>query len=150
MGQSFTCLYYHVIFGTKHRQPYITPELQHRLYDYIGGIVRRENGDLLSAGGTSDHVHLLVSLHARATLSDTLRVVKTNSSKWIHDTFPDRRAFAWQSGYGAFTVSHSNLAHVKRYIAEQKAHHAGRTFEEEFVAFLERHGLGYDPQYLWR
>lgn len=150
MPSSYTCLHYHVIFGTKDRRPSITDDIRSRLYDYMGGILAREKGILLAAGGMPDHVHLLASLSAQSAVSDILRVVKTNSSKWIHETFSDHRGFGWQDGYGAFTVSPSNLSRVKRYIAEQEEHHRRVTFQEEFIAFLKRHGIPYDERYIWR
>jgi len=149
MPSSYTCLHYHLIFSTKDRRALITGDLPTRLYDYVGGIIAREKGRLLAAGGAADHVHLLVSLSANRALADVLRVVKTNSSKWVHETFPASRDFGWQDGYAAFAVSVSTVAQVKRYIAAQEKHHRRRSFQDEFVAFLERHGIEYDPRYLW-
>jgi REP element-mobilizing transposase RayT len=147
--QSFTCLHYHLIFSTKNRVAWLHPAVAQRLYDYAGGIVRQEQGQLLAAGGMPDHVHLLVNLSKETAVSEALRLLKTNSSKWIHETFPDLKEFAWQAGYGAFTVSYSHLEHVKGYIATQAEHHRTRTFQEEFVAFLRRHGISYKEQFLW-
>ena len=117
MGQTFTCLHYHLIFSTKSRLSQITADLRERLYDYIGGIIKGERGQLFDAGGTEDHVHLLASLPAQPSVADFLRVIKANSSKRVHETFAHQGAFAWQSGYGAFTVSRSNDGGVRRYIA---------------------------------
>ena len=144
MGQSFTSLTVHVIFGSKDRRPLITPEIAPRLYDYVGGIVRNHNGQLLAAGGTADHVHLLVALHVQSNVADMVRVIKANASKWVRETLPVSD-FAWQVGYGAFTVSHSNRDDVRRYIATQAEHHRRVSFDEEFVLFLKRHGVAYDP-----
>lgn len=149
MGQSYTRLYYHIIFSTKDRARQITNDFRSRLYEYLGGIIARENGRLIAAGGAADHVHLVVSLNATAALADVLRIVKTNSSKWVHETFPDKADFAWQPGYAAFSVSSSKLEDVRTYIANQEEHHRQTTFEEEFVAFLNRHGISYDRKYLW-
>ena len=149
MPSSYTCLYYHLIFSTKERRPLITAEWQTRLYDYMGGIISHEKGRLLAAGGTTDHMHLLASLTAQKAVSDLLRLVKANSSKWVHETFAEHREFRWQDGYGAFSVSFSNLAQVKRYIAEQQQHHCRISFQEEFLAFLQRHGVTYDERYIW-
>jgi REP element-mobilizing transposase RayT len=96
--QSFTCLHFHLIFSTKGRAPFITPDLQPRLYDYLGGILRGQNGCLLAAGGMPDHVHLLARLSKEMSVSEALRLLKANSSKWIHESFPELRAFAWQAG----------------------------------------------------
>ena len=150
MPASFTSLHYHIIFGTKERRSLLTSAVQARLYDYIGGIIAQEGGQLLAAGGMPDHVHLLAILPPTRAVSDVMRVVKTNSSKWLHETFPEMRAFGWQDGYGAFAVSRSAVEEVKRYIAIQEEHHRKLTFEEEFVAFLKRHGIEYDERYLWR
>ena len=149
MPQSYTCLYYHIIFSTKRRLPLITTDLQQRLYDYIGGIIQHERERLTSAGGTNDHVHLLISLRAQTAVSDMLRLLKANSSKWVHETFADQRNFGWQDGYGAFSVSSSNVGRVRQYIAEQEQHHRHLSFQEEFVEFLKRHGVEYDERYIW-
>jgi len=148
LGNSFRCLRYHLVFSTKNRAPQINPEIQPRLYDYMGGIFKKENGQLVAAGGTADHVHLLASIHPSVSVADMLRKVKTNSSKWIHETFPQHKEFAWQEGYGGFSVSQSNVEQVRRYIEQQEEHHRRVTFEEEFVEFLERHGIPYDQRYL--
>src|SRR5205807_1811707 len=123
------------------RQSFIHPELQPRLYEYIGGILRAEKSVLLAAGGMPDHIHLLVSLGRELSIAETVRLVKSNSSKWVHTTFPERRQFAWQVGYGAFSVSFSNLPDVKKYLARQADHHLVRTFQDEFREFLRRHEL---------
>ena len=145
---SYTCLYYHIIFGTVDRRPLITADLRPRLYEYISGIVRSREGKLITIGGVADHVHLLVSLTSKDNIADLLRVVKTNSSKWIHDTFPPHRDFAWQAGYAAFTVSASGVPQVKQYIANQEVHHARTDFKEEYIAFLKRHGVSFDQRYV--
>ena len=110
MPQSLASLNFHLVFSTKNRQPLIGGEIRSRLYEYLGGILRAEKSVLLAAGGMPDHVHLLVSLSRELSIADTLRIVKANSSKWIHGMFPDRHQFTWQSGYGAFSVSHSNIS----------------------------------------
>ncbi|MHC4442729.1 MAG: IS200/IS605 family transposase [Planctomycetota bacterium] len=149
MGQSYTCLHYHIIFSTGDRKPLITRQFQQRLYDYIGGIIKHEDGQLLAAGGIADHVHLLATLHQQRAVSDIMRVVKSNSSKWIHETFSQQSSFAWQTGYGAFTVSYSNIDQVRRYIERQEEHHRTASFQEEYIAFLKRHGVKYDERYIW-
>jgi REP element-mobilizing transposase RayT len=149
MPQSFASLHYHIIFSTKNREPLLDQTLQPRLYEYIGGILRNHDGILLAAGGMPDHVHLLVGLHREMSVSEGVKLVKANSSKWIHDEFPARRAFSWQVGYGAFTVSYSNIDRVKKYIDGQEEHHRLRTFQAEFIAYLRRHGIEHDERYLW-
>ena len=148
MGHTYTALHYHVVFSTKNRVPSITAEVQTRLHEYIGGIVRSEDGILIAIGGMPDHIHLLATFHPTARVADMLRRIKANSSKWAHENLPGMQAFAWQAGYGAFTVSPSSLADVDAYIGNQKMHHANLSFEDEFLAFLQRHDIRYDAQYV--
>ncbi|MGE5609223.1 MAG: IS200/IS605 family transposase [Bacillota bacterium] len=149
MPQSLACLNVHVIFSTKDRVDAINPDLQPRLYEYIGGVLRSEECQLLHAGGMGDHVHLLASLSREICVADALRAVKTNSSKWIHETFPPMSSFAWQAGYAAFSVSQSNVESVRQYINRQAEHHHTRGFKEELIAFPKRHGVAYDERYVW-
>lgn len=149
MPQSLVSLNCHIIFSTKNRAPFICDELQLRLFEYVGGILRNERCPLLAAGGISDHVHLLVSLGKEISISEAVRLVKANSSKWIHETWADAKDFAWQTGYAAFSVSCSNLEEVKIYLARQAEHHRVRSFREELLAFLDRHRMEYDERYLW-
>ena len=124
MPQSFVSLHYHLIFSTKHRLPLISPEVQPRLFEYIGGILQGEGSVLEAAGGMADHVHLLVSLNKQLSVSEALRIIKAGSSRWIHETLPASLSeFAWQAGYGAFTVSYSNRGKVRDYLARQAEHH---------------------------
>lgn len=148
MGSTFSCLFTHIIFSTKHRERLIAPESAERLYAYMGGIIREERCVLLAAGGIPDHVHLLVSLHPTVAVANLLRVLKTNSSSWAHDTLGFAE-FGWQDGYGAFSVSKSAVDQVRAYIANQEEHHRRKTFEEEFIEFLDRHGVEYDPKYVF-
>ncbi len=150
MAHTFTHLLYHVVFGTKNRHPFMDKDLTERLFPYLGGIIRELGGTALTIGGMPDHTHLLVSLPPTLAVADVLRVVKTNSSRWVHETWPERRTFAWQAGYGAFSVSRSNEDAVARYIANQEEHHRRISFEEEFIALLKKHGISYDPRYLWQ
>jgi REP element-mobilizing transposase RayT len=139
----------HIIFSTKDRQPHIDFDLRSRLFAYIGGVVRDIGGIPLVVNGTDDHVHQLVGVPAARSVSEIVRIVKSNSSKWVHEEFPNRRAFAWQSGYGAFSVSQSNVDSVRQYIAKQEEHHRTVSFQEEYIAFLSRHGITYDERYVW-
>jgi REP element-mobilizing transposase RayT len=149
MANTFTNLLYHVAFSTKGREPLIRDEWRSQLYSYLGGIVRNERGTLLEAGGPADHVHLLMKLPASVAVADILRLIKTNSSKWVNENEFSPGVFAWQTGYGAFSVSESQAPAVGRYIQNQVEHHRGQSFQEEFVALLKRHGVAYDPQHLW-
>ncbi len=149
MPQSFACCYFHAIFSTKDRAPLITSDIRPRLFEYMGGILRSEQCVLISSGGMPDHVHMLISMNRQLSISNAMRLVKTNSSRWVHATFPALSGFSWQAGYGAFTVSHSHLDRVQAYLSRQAEHHRTMTFQEEFVAFLKRHGIEYDERYLW-
>lgn len=149
MPQSFISLHLHLVFSTKNRAPLIDEELRPRLHEYIGGILRGHEGSLIAAGGMSDHMHLLCSLGKQTSTADLVRVIKSNSSKWIHETFPSRHNFGWQNGYGAFAVSFSQLDTVCRYIANQSEHHRARSFQDELRTLLKRHHIEFDEQYLW-
>ena len=149
MPQSYAALFCHIIFSTKNREPIISPELQPRLYAYMGGVLRNEGDVLLAVGGMPDHIHLLASLTRQTSVAEVVRAVKANSSGWIHETFPPLGGFAWQNGYGAFSVSASAVPAVKRYLAAQDEHHRKRIFQEEFIKFLRRHGIDYNERYLW-
>ena len=148
MSHTFTNLLTHVIFSTKDRQSLITAALHDDLLAYLGGIVRELGGVLRAANARIDHVHLLCSLPPTVATADALRVVKTNSSRWVHRS---RRlaGFEWQTGYGAFSVSQSLASAVVRYIGDQEKHHRRVTFQEEFVAFLKKHGIAYDERCIW-
>lgn len=148
MPQSFGALYCHIVFSTKHRAPLIEAESQPRLLDYIGGILRQHSSPLIAAGGMPDHVHLLMSLARTMSVAEAVRVLKTNSSKWMHDEL-GLANFRWQDGYGAFTVSYSNIDQVKKYLANQAQHHRCVSFQEEFLELLRRHELEWDERYVW-
>jgi REP element-mobilizing transposase RayT len=141
VSHTFSHLCFHCIFSTKDRRPSIPDELRHRLHRYIRGILRKIDAEPLAIGGISDHVHLLVRLPPALAVADAMRLVKTNSSKWLHETLPGHGDFSWQTGYAAFTVSASAIPDVVAYIDNQEEHHRTRTFDEEFEAFLARHGL---------
>jgi REP element-mobilizing transposase RayT len=149
MPQSLASLHVHLVFSTKHREPVITPDLAPRVYGYLGGVARGADSPLVAAGGVADHVHLLVSLGRQTCVADLVRELKSNSSGWVHETFPEHPRFAWQSGYGAFAVSKSNVGAVKAYIARQDEHHRKRTFQDEYREFLRLHELEWDERYLW-
>jgi putative transposase len=148
MPQSFASLHCHIVFSTKHRQPLIKSDLQPRLFEYIGGILRNHATPLIAAGGMPDHVHLLVSMGRTIAVADAVRLIKSNSSGWMHEELqmPD---FQWQTGYGAFAVSYSNIDAVKTYLANQEQHHRAQSFQDEFRELLRRHDLEWDERYVW-
>jgi putative transposase len=149
MPHSYTNLVYHIVFSTKERRPSLDAALRPRLWEYLGGAVREEGGIALVINGVADHVHILAKLRQDKAVSDVMRAIKANSSGWIHDTFPQIEGFAWQCGYGAFSVSASQVPKVRRYIERQEEHHRLRSYQDEFVAFLKAHGVEYDERYLW-
>lgn len=149
MAGTYSQLYYHVVFSTKHRQRFISAKLEAELYKYICGTVRGLDGSCLEINGAEDHVHLLAILPPKHSISDVLREVKSNSSKWVHERFGELAAFGWQDGYAAFSVSHSQVDAVREYVRGQKEHHRLRDFKAEFLALLAKHQVEYDPRYVW-
>ena len=149
MSHSYACLLLHAVFSTKDRVPLLVADCRERLYPYLGGIARELGAKALGIGGTADHVHLLLSFPPTLGVADALRTLKANSSRWVHETWPERRSFAWQTGYGAFSVSESSRAAVTRYIHQQEHHHRRLTFQEEFIALLKKHHIPYDERYIW-
>lgn len=149
MPGTFSNLLYHIVFSTSGREPSITPDIQPRLYRFIGGIVRAEHGVLYTIGGMPDHVHLLVRWRTDESAAYLLRNVKARSSRWVHQTFPGSRSFAWQEGYSIFSVSQSQKPKVERYIATQEQHHRRRDFKKELIALLDAHEVVYDARYVF-
>jgi putative transposase len=149
MSHSHTNLLYHFVFSTKERRPFLHAEIRPRVFEYLGGAIRGEGGIALLVGGMPDHVHILCKLRQDKAVAEVMRDVKANSSGWIHRTFPELRDFAWQAGYGAFTVSQSQVERVRLYIANQEEHHRKYSFQEEFIRLLKAHGIEYDERYLW-
>jgi REP element-mobilizing transposase RayT len=148
MAHTYSNLLFHAIFSTKDRAATISPAIRNDLFAYMAGIIRHMGGKTVIAGGTADHVHLLLELPSHLAVADTLRVVKTNSSRWAHERWPERRLFAWQTGYAAFTVSKSNVNAVRVYIANQEAHHKTVDFRDEFRAFLKKNGITCNEKYV--
>jgi len=124
-------------------------QLRDRLWPFLGGIAREHQMKALSIGGVEDHVHLLLSLPATMSIVKAMQLIKGGSSKWVHDSFPDQRLFAWQTKYGAFSVCVSLLDRIIKYIENQQRHHRRMSFQEEFIALLKRHKIEYDERYLW-
>jgi putative transposase len=144
MPTAYTQNFYHAVFSTKHRANLITPEIEHRLYPFIGGIVRDLRCTLLAINGMPDHLHVLIRYRADLSHSEMLQQIKGRSSKWINETFPELGHFAWQEGYGGFTVSKSAVPHVEGYIGRQKEHHQRQDFKAEFLELLRRHGVEFE------
>ena len=141
---SFVSSLHHCVFATKNREPLLTPAIRDRLWPYLGGIARENGMKTLAIGGVADHVHILLSMPATMSISKAMQLLKGNSSKWIHETFSALRAFAWQEGYAAFSIGVSGIEETRAYIRNQEEHHRTRTFREEIIVFLQRHGLPFD------
>ena len=148
MGATFSNLRMHIVFSTVNRLPLITGALQPVLYEYVGGVVRGMEGRLLAVGGTADHVHLLVGWRTDEDVAALVREVKSESSRWVHET-RSMRDFRWQRGYGVFSVSHSSTEDVRAYILGQAQHHAKRDFRSEFLRLLDLHEVEYDERYVF-
>jgi len=146
---SYTNLLYHIDFATKERVPYLKAELLPRVGPYIGGIVREVGGQMLAANGAPDHIHIALQSTPSMAVADLVRIIKANSSKWIHETFPALAPFAWQEGYAAFSVSSSVMPKVLAYIGGQEQHHQKADFKQEFIALLRKHGIPYDERFVW-
>ncbi|MCA8915986.1 MAG: IS200/IS605 family transposase [Planctomycetes bacterium] len=149
MPGTYSQLLLHVVFSTKHREPWITPDVAERLYAYMGGIVRAENGVLFDIGGVEDHLHMYLRWRPDGKISDLMRTVKARTSKWVHDEFAALAAFAWQEGYSVFSVSKSNEPAVKKYIAGQRKHHAKEDFKTELLKMLRLHEIEFEEKYVF-
>jgi len=150
MAGKYLSLLVHFTWSTKNREPLIERAMREDMYAYIGGIMRKKKAKLLAAGGIFDHIHLYASLPSIIRIADFVNAVKANSSRSVHESFSNLRAFAWQEGYGAFSVSKSDEQRVIRYVKDQERHHAKRTFKEEFISLLEKHEMPYDPRQIWK
>ena len=148
MPSTHLSLHFHVVFSTKERRSFIDESWRERLHAYLGGAVRAAGGVAASVGGVGDHVHLLMGLRATHRLADVVRDIKTASSEWVHQEIK-MAMFSWQEGYGAFTVSASQLDVVKQYIANQTEHHRKKSFHEEYREMLVKSGVAFDEKYLW-
>ena len=149
MAHTATNVLVHFIFSTHHRAPLINSEIQTDLHAYLGGIIREIDGVALRINGMADHVHLLVRMPSARSIADVARLIKTNSSRWVHERWPKFKNFAWQPGYGPFSVSESGIDAVRVYIEKQQQHHTKRSFQEEFVVFLKKNHIAVDEKYLW-
>lgn len=148
MSSTHLSLHYHIIFSTKERHASISDEWRNRLHSFIGGCVKTLGGVPEAIGGTRDHIHILIGLRATHRLADVVKEIKVASSKWIHDEL-NHKLFGWQNGYGAFTVSVSQIENVKSYILNQEQHHQKKSFQEEYVGILKQANVDYDEKYLW-
>ena len=149
MANTYTSLQIHVVFSTKNREPWITPRVEDQVWSYLGGICRAHGVKAQHVGGVDDHVHLLVGFPPTLALSEWMKRLKGESSKWISDELPQMRGFAWQDGYGAFSYSHSHIGAVMKYIQNQELHHKKKTFRQEYKQLLEKFKIPYEDKYLF-
>lgn len=149
MAGTYTNLLYHLVFSTKNRKRTIAPTDEEDLHRYIGGIIHGIDGVSLEINGMPDHIHILAKLPPKIAVSDALRTIKANSSKWVNETKTAMLKFGWQDGYSAFTVSKSQVDSVRQYIRDQKSHHRRRNFQSELRALLEKNEIEYDERYIW-
>ena len=149
MSQSLSKLYIHIVFHTKYNENLIKTDVESELYAYLGGILKENKSVPIAINGVEDHVHILCIMSKNISLADLLEELKRNSSRWIKTKGSDYTDFAWQGGYGGFSVSQSKVDVVKRYIENQKEHHKNETSKEEYLRFLKEYNVDYDPNYLW-
>ena len=149
MANTYSSLNIHYVFSTKNRDPLIVVNLRDRLWAFMGGIARENGMKARCIGGITDHVHLLISMPTTLSIAKGIQLIKGGSSAWVHETFAEMQNFAWQEGYGAFSVSVSHLADTIAYIESQEEHHRHKSFQEEYLAFLNKHEIAYDEKYLW-
>jgi putative transposase len=145
---SFNSVLIHCVWSTKNREPALNADLRDRLWPYLGGIARENKMKALAISGAADHVHMLISLPPTLSVAKALQLLKGNSSKWIHETFPRTRSFEWQEGYGAFSIGVSGIDATVSYIRNQTEHHRTCSFRDEFATMLRKHGINYDEQML--
>jgi putative transposase len=149
MPQSLANVLVHIIFSTKNRAPFIKPDIEHELFPYLASIFKAHGCPSHQIGGSDDHIHIVCSLSRTLTIADLLVEVKKSSSKWLKTKGQEYRNFAWQNGYGAFSIGQSQLSVVKNYIASQREHHHKKTFQEEFRAILQKYQIQFDERYVW-
>jgi REP element-mobilizing transposase RayT len=150
MGQSLIRNYVHIIFSTKNRLRYIKEDRKEIIFSYIGALCNKKKCQVLRVGGYEDHIHILCLLDKNITLVDLIRFIKTNSSRWIKGKFPEINSFAWQEGYGSFSINPQQIELVIEYIDKQKIHHGKVTFEGEYLAFLKKYNIDYDERFIWK
>jgi REP element-mobilizing transposase RayT len=149
MAQSLSNVLLHIVFSTKHRRLWIDEQIEEDLFAYVGGICRELKCPTLKVGGADDHIHIACSLARTITIAKLLEEIKSSSSKWIKTKDHRFEEFAWQNGYGAFSIGQSQLDALIRYIANQRIHHRTKSFQEEYRELLEKYGVDYDERYVW-
>lgn len=148
MANTFSQIYLHFVFSTKNREPWIKPTIEERVWAYIAGIAKAHGLTAIQVGGMEDHIHALTSSATTHSPSHIAKSLKADSSKWIHNEFTGMAQFAWQDGYGVFSVSRSEIDRVVQYIRNQREHHAKQKFEDEYASLLKLHGIDFDERFL--
>jgi putative transposase len=148
MANTYTSVNIHYVFSTKNRAPLIVGNMRDRLWAFMGGIARENQMKARCIGGIEDHVHLLVSMPTTLSIAKGIQLIKGGSSAWVHETFPEMVHFAWQEGYGAFSVSMSHFDETVAYIKNQEEHHRHKSFQEEYLVFLKKHEIAYNEKYI--
>jgi len=149
MPQSLSLMIVHIVFSTRDRRPSIDESVRSKLHSYLATVARNAGCECYLVGGMADHVHLAIRLSRTVTIASLVENLKTASSKWMKVQSPDLLDFHWQTGYGAFSVGPSDLASLRKYIENQEEHHRIRTFQQEFIAFLNKYEIAFDERYLW-
>lgn len=149
MANTYTQLYVHIVFSVKGRSNQISPEWKEELYKYISGKITAKKQKPMVMNGVSDHIHILVGFNPSCSISDLVRDIKANSSKWINDKRFAMGKFEWQTGFGAFTIGQSQVDRVAKYILNQEVHHRKKTFREEYIDFLKAYQVEYNPDYVF-
>jgi putative transposase len=149
MANTYSNLFYHIVFSTKGRADLIHPDIEQRVHAYLGGIARKHGTAAVQVGGIENHIHALMMAKPIHSPSQIAQWLKGESSKWIHATFSELDTFGWQDGFGVFTVSKSNVPDVVEYIKDQRVHHAKQSFEDEYISMLKLNGIDYDERYVF-
>jgi REP element-mobilizing transposase RayT len=149
MASTLTSANIHFVFSTKNRAKSIDGRMKNRLWAFMGGIARNNRMVAHAIGGTNDHVHMLITLPPTMSIAKAMQLIKRGSSQWIHQEFPEKSDFAWQAGYGAFSVGVTRFPIIKNYINKQEEHHQKRTFQQEYIEFLQVNGVEFDERYVW-
>lgn len=148
MANTFSQIYIHLVFSTKNRQSLIHPDIEERLWAFMGGIAKKHKMTPIQIGGVEDHAHVFVGTPTTISPSQAAKAIKGDSSMWIHEEFAELRSFAWQDGYAAFSVSKSAVGDVADYMKNQRQHHANFSFEDEYRSLLRLHEIDFDERYL--
>jgi putative transposase len=149
MANTYVRVIIHYIWSTKGREPLIRPSIEERVWSYIAGIAHQRGMKAIKVGGIEDHVHVVIELAKQVNISEVAKHLKGFSSRWINKEGLTETPFAWQDGFGAYSVSPSHLESLVRYVENQREHHATQSFEDEYLEFLKRYGVAYKPEYLW-